>query len=112
MQRIDTPKKPAGPLDWNPAYIVYQLRLKGLSFRRLARLNGYAQGSATLVNRIAWPKMESLVARAIGVPPQQIWPSRYNPDGTPKRGLHSRKGRTSDGTDSSSARNVHVRRAA
>ena len=107
MQEIDSPKKPARQPDWHPAFIVYQLRLKGLSFRRLARLNGYAQGSATLVTRIAWPKMQRLVANAIGVQPQEIWPSRYNPDGTPKRGLHSRKGSTSGGP-----RNVEVKTAA
>ena len=107
MHKIDTPKKPAEALDWHPAYIVYQLRLKGLSFRRLARINGYAQGSATLVTSVAWPKMEHLVARAIGVPPQQIWPSRYEPDGSPKRGLHSRKR-----SSSAQGRNVNMKEAA
>lgn len=91
MAQFDIPKKPVSQQDWHPAYIVYQLRLKGLSLRRLARLNGYAPTSGEVVNRTPFPKMERLVAGAIGVAPQAIWPSRYNADGTPKSGLHSRK---------------------
>ena len=86
---------------------MYRLRLKGLSLRRLARLNGYAPGSATLVMRMAWPKIERLVAGAIGVAPQEIWPSRYNEDGSPKSGLHSRKHSTAI-----KARNVENGKAA
>ena len=107
MPKLDTPKKPATQQDWHPAYIVYQLRLKGLSLRRLSRLNGFAASSAEVVNRIAWPKMERLVAKAIGVAPQEIWPSRYNNDGTPKSGLHSRKRSTP-----AHERNVEVKSAA
>jgi len=106
MRKIDSPKKPAPQEDWHPAYTVYRLRLKGLSLRRLARLNGYAQGSATLVMRVAWPKMERLVAGAIGVAPQEIWPSRYNDDGTPKSGLHKGKRSTP-----ARERNVEVKQA-
>lgn len=44
-----------------------------------------------MVNHTAsWPKMEELIAKAIGVTPQEIWPSRYNEDGTPKRGLRGK----------------------
>jgi len=89
MPRIDTSKKPALQ-DWQPAYIVYQLRLKGLSLRRLSRLHGYAAGSAELANRLPWPKMERLIADALGVTPQQIWPSRYHDDGTSKSGRGER----------------------
>lgn len=106
MRKIDTPKKPAPQEDWHPAYTVYRLRLQGLSLRRLARLNGYAPGSATLVMRVAWPKIERLVARAIGVAPHEIWPSRYDSDGTPKSGLHSRKRSTA-----ARERNVEVKQA-
>lgn len=107
MPKLDTPKKPVSQPDWHPAYIVYQLRLKGLSLRRLSRLNGFAASSAEVVNRIPWPKMERLVAGALGVTPQEIWPSRYNEDGTPKSGLHSRKRSTA-----ARERNVEVKGAA
>ena len=105
MPKIDTPKKPADLVDWHPAYIVYRLRLKGLSLRRLGRLNRY--GSLATVMRLAWPKAERLIADAIGVTPNEIWPSRYDDDGSPKSGLHSRKRSTS-----STQHNVESKRAA
>ncbi|EJJ4226709.1 helix-turn-helix domain-containing protein [Salmonella enterica] len=35
--------------------------------------------SSTLANTLNrhWPKGESLIAEALGVTPEQIWPSRY-----------------------------------
>jgi len=107
MQKLDTPKKPAPQQDWHPAYIVYQLRLKGLSLRRLSRMSGYATTSGQVVIRIPWPKMERMVADAIGATPQEIWPSRYNADGTPKSGLHKGKRSTA-----ARERNVEVKSAA
>lgn len=106
MHKFDTPKKPAEP-DWHPAYVVYRLRLKGLSLRRLSRINKYSPAAAQLATRISWPKMERLIADALGVAPQEIWPSRYNTDGTPRSGLHSRKS-----SSSTEARNVEVKSAA
>jgi len=84
MHEFAIAKKP-GSHDWHSAYIVYQLRLKGLSLRRLARLNGYAPTSGTTAIYRQFPKVERLIADAIGVEPKTIWPSRYNADGTPKR---------------------------
>ena len=83
MAKIDTPKKPA-PGDWPSHYIVYRLRERGTSFSRLSARHGYARSSARMVVHTAWPKMESLVASAIGVPAEEIWPSRYHEDGSPK----------------------------
>ena len=85
MPTLDTTKKPVGD-DWHPAYLVYQLRLRGLSLRKLARLRGYAPGSATRAIQSPWPKMERIIADALGITPQEIWPSRYHADGTPKKG--------------------------
>jgi Ner family transcriptional regulator len=79
-------KKPAEG-DWSSHYILYRLHEKGMSYERLSRLNGYYKTAAALINHKTWPKMQSIVAKAIGVAPQEIWPSRYNEDGTPKRGL-------------------------
>jgi len=84
MLKLNTSKKPARE-DWHSAYIVYQLRLKGLSLRRLSRLHGYSVTAASLAVYMPWPKMERLIAEAIGVPPQTIWPSRYGPNGKSNR---------------------------
>jgi Ner family transcriptional regulator len=83
MQNLDTPKKPAAG-DWPSHYIVYRLRERGTSLRRLAVRKGFAATSASTAIQVPWPKMERLIADAIGVRPDEIWPSRYNADGTPK----------------------------
>ena len=119
MSKIDTPKKPAQQ-DWLPAYLVYRLRLAGLSFRRLSRQHGYCASSAQMATRIPWPKMERIVADALGVQPQEIWPSRYHADGTPKsgrgeRGIGRRRSKRDgkqDHTYTTDARNVEVKGAA
>lgn len=94
MGQIGTSKKPAAK-GWHPAFIVYQLRLKGLSLRKVAARAGYAAGSGKRPIRDAWPAMERVVADALGVHPSEIWPERYEADGSPKRGLYAKKGSTS-----------------
>ncbi|PTP90120.1 MULTISPECIES: helix-turn-helix domain-containing protein [Vibrio] len=63
--------------DWHRADIKAALEKKGLSYAGLARSSGLKSG--TLHNAIArhWPKGEKIIADAIGVTPQEIWPSRY-----------------------------------
>ena len=113
MTNIDTSKKP-GPQDWHRADIKAALEKRGLSLARLARLNGYARTSTPMALHHPWPKMERLIAGAIGVAPQEIWPSRYHEDGSPKsergaRGLGRYKAKHITAGDSV---NVHKRRAA
>lgn len=107
MPKIGIPKKTAGRAqrrvssahaDWPSYLIVFKLREKHISLRRLSRLNGYAPGSASAALYVRWPRMERLIAHAIGVPPKTIWPSRYHPDGTPsgrgERGRYRTKNST------------------
>ncbi|EEE0771893.1 transcriptional regulator [Salmonella enterica] len=63
--------------DWHPADIVAGLKKKGTSLAAVSRKAGLA--SSTLANTLNrhWPKGESLIAEALGVTPEQIWPSRY-----------------------------------
>lgn len=56
-----------------------------MSFTRLSRLNGYASGSLKMALRRPWPRAEKVIADFIGIPPQQIWPSRYDVDGVHKK---------------------------
>lgn len=84
MTDNSTPKKPV-PEDWHPADIKAALDKAGWSFRQLGAHYGYLTNSLTDVLRKPWPKAERIVAAAIGVKPQTIWPSRYNADGTPNR---------------------------
>jgi Ner family transcriptional regulator len=110
------PKKPAQG-DWPPHLILYHLYENGTSYARVSRLNGYCSTAAMLVNFRQWPKMEAIIAKAIGVTPQEIWPSRYNEDGTPKLGAHTKQQRLIRARNKSMAQqprpdNVQVDKAA
>ncbi|WP_159566679.1 helix-turn-helix domain-containing protein [Budvicia diplopodorum] len=63
--------------DVHPADIIAALRKKGTTLAALSRSAGLS--SSTLANALIrpWPKGEWLIAKAIGVHPSEIWPSRY-----------------------------------
>ncbi|MFB1117539.1 helix-turn-helix domain-containing protein [Dickeya dadantii] len=63
--------------DWHPADIIAALRKKGTSLSAVSREAGLS--SSTLANALyrPWPKGELLIANALGVKPEEIWPSRY-----------------------------------
>ncbi|WP_347253540.1 helix-turn-helix transcriptional regulator [Leminorella grimontii] len=63
--------------DWHPADIVAGLKKRGTTLAAVSREAGLA--SSTLANTLNrhWPKGERLIAEALGVAPEQIWPSRY-----------------------------------
>lgn len=63
--------------DWHPADIVAALRKNDWSLRRLSQHHGYHPDALSNAVARPWPKGERLIADAIGVPPEQIWPSRF-----------------------------------
>ncbi|PWC10501.1 helix-turn-helix domain-containing protein [Brenneria corticis] len=70
--------------DWHPADIIAALKKKGTTMAAVSRAAGLS--SSTLANALArpWPKGEWLIAEALGIPPEEIWPSRYyDVDGRP-----------------------------
>lgn len=77
--------------DWHPADIKAALDKAGWTLRALAAHHGM-KASSTLSHTFerSYPLNEKRIADAIGVTPQEIWPSRYNEDGTKKpRGLRA-----------------------
>lgn len=87
MNTTRTPKKPALQ-DWHRADIKAALEKRGWTLRRLSQANGFA--ATYLANALdrPVPRGEAIIADVIGVPAQQIWPSRYEADGSPRRGLY------------------------
>jgi len=75
--KVRTSPKKASLQDWHPADIVAALRKQGWSLRRLSGHHGYHPQALAGTLRRPWPRAERLIAEAIGVPPEQIWPSRY-----------------------------------
>ncbi|PLY36744.1 DNA-binding protein [Pectobacterium carotovorum] len=63
--------------DWHPADIIAALKKRGTTLAAVSREAGLA--SSTLANALTkhWPKGEKLIAEALGVSPEEIWPSRY-----------------------------------
>jgi Ner family transcriptional regulator len=70
-------------VDLHPADILAALKKRGQSLAGLSVANGYHPTAAGKALKQPWPAMERLLAAALGVPPQTIWPSRYDDRGRP-----------------------------
>ena len=73
MQEIDAAKKS----DWHPADIVAALRKKGWSLRQLSIAHDYHPQTLRRALSHPYPNAEKLIAKALGLKPQAIWPARY-----------------------------------
>lgn len=79
----DMAKKPA-PKDWHKEDIKAAIRKTGTTMKGLAIANGYRSVDAcSQALHRPYPKVERIIAKAIGVPPETIWPTRYNVKSTP-----------------------------
>ena len=76
--------------DWSRPAIRAALREAGWSLSSFSLHLGYRRNAASQALRAPWPKMERLIAEAIGLEPHLIWPSRYGPDGRSNRPLFGR----------------------
>ena len=81
MKTNRTSKK-ASRHDWHPANVVAALHKRGITLRKLAEQHNVSGEAVVKALRERNLPSEKRIADAIGVPPQDIWPSRYNPDGT------------------------------
>lgn len=69
--------------DWHPAKIKMELEIRGYTLVKISQEAGYHHSSGGRCLRVAWPSIEAVIAEAIGVRPDEIWPSRYI-NGIPK----------------------------
>lgn len=71
-------QKKAASKDWHPADIVAAVRKAGWSLRKLSTHHKYHCPTTlgTALKR-PWPKGQKIIADAIGIAPEKIWPSRY-----------------------------------
>lgn len=67
------------------AWILYQLALRGYSFAALGRELGTPRQTVLTALRRRYPAIEAVIARKLGVRPEQIWPERYDAQGRPRR---------------------------
>lgn len=75
--------KKASREDWHPADVIAALRKKNITLRGLAQAHGLTS-SSTLSAALtrSYPANERRIAGALGLHPKEIWPSRYNADGS------------------------------
>lgn len=75
------------------AWIIYQLNLQGRSLADVGRVegNGAARNTVYAVFRAPYPRMEKLIADALGLRPSQLFPERYDSFGLPLRQRGTRR---------------------
>lgn len=67
-------------------WIKYQLALRGLTLGLLANRWGLSRKTVQKALHTPYPRMEKLIAEALGHTPQELWPERYDPvTGKPNR---------------------------
>lgn len=67
------------------AWIKYQLALRGYTLSKLARELGLSVHAPKLVFKRPYPRIEQAIAATLGLPPQALWPERYDAQGQPRR---------------------------
>jgi len=82
-------KRPGAAADWHPADVLAALKKRGQSLAGLSVANGYHPTAAGKALKQPWPALELLIAQAIELPPNAIWPSRYDETGVPIRRTRS-----------------------
>ncbi len=65
-------------VDMHRIDIVAAIHKQGTTVQELSVSAGLAKGSLANALRRPWPKGERIIAEAIGMAPQEIWPSRYS----------------------------------
>ena len=63
--------------DWHRADVVAALRKKGTSIRRQSNESGLSPNTLKSALQFKYPKGERIIANALGIKPEEIWPSRY-----------------------------------
>ncbi|WP_437180285.1 helix-turn-helix domain-containing protein [Pantoea phytobeneficialis] len=63
--------------DWHKEDILAAVRKKKKSLAALSRESGLASGTLNYALNRPWARGEHIIAQAIGVAPEDIWPSRY-----------------------------------
>ncbi|WP_142849787.1 helix-turn-helix domain-containing protein [Telmatospirillum sp. J64-1] len=101
--------KRARARDMHPEDIKAELRKRGGSLKSLSESWGYrSRAVISIALRQPWPDVEAKIAETLGKHPAEVWPDRYNPDGTPKKGRPSKANRNTQKGQS----NMQLREAA
>ncbi len=89
------------PKDWHQAMIVAHLHIAGTSLRQLSKDHALSPTALSVALQRPWTKAERIIASAIGVAPEKIWPSRYAKRETKRSQLPNSKRIDSNMSDNS-----------
>mgnify|MGYP001806356833 CR=1 FL=1 len=67
------------------AWVKYQIQMQGRSMAQVAHAAGVNRQAFYSVFHKPYPRMEKVIAEAIGLTPQALFPERYDADGLPNR---------------------------
>ncbi|HFQ91597.1 MAG TPA: nucleotide excision repair protein [Chromatiales bacterium] len=67
------------------AWVIYQISLQGRSLAELARGAGVRRQTLYQAFHRHYPRMERIIAEAVGLEPKTLWPERYDADGQPAK---------------------------
>lgn len=81
MNKADIPIDPSIRWEW----IKYQLRTHGTSLAKIARDLDVTGTAVKNAKRIAYPRVERAIAKALGLKPADLWPERWNSANEPHR---------------------------
>ena len=98
----DIPKNPAVRRAW----IVYQLRIRGTSLRCLARNHDVTHQAMSNALMLSSARLQTVIAEAIGLTPQQLFPEFY--DGTGNRLSWTRETKRTTRRDGGNVENKEV----
>lgn len=96
-------------------WIIYQLTLQGRSLASVARKAGVRRQTLYQVFLKPYPRMEKVLADALAMTPQHLFPERYDADGLPVRRMGRPRKVSCHGskhTTQTTRRNVKKREAA
>lgn len=71
--------------DLHPEQIKAMIRMRGLTLAELEARAGLTRGACAHAIRRPQQQAEAAIAALLQIPPQNIWPSRYHPNGRRKR---------------------------
>lgn len=69
--------------DWHREEVKAAVRKSGITLKALSEKHGYQADACRRATRFPWPAVEKIIADALGLSPQAIWPSRYDAKGHP-----------------------------
>jgi len=67
------------------AWVNYALAMQGLSLAELARREGVHRSCPEHCLRLPYPKMERVIAKAVGMQAHELFPERFNSDGSRRK---------------------------